>query len=390
LESGATGPFVILPGDLDGDGFVDLATVNWFSGSVSIFLNNGNGTFNDTGDVVVTQNGFGVPGRGAIGDLDGDGDLDIAVPFSGGFLVVIFNDGLADFPDQQVIAAGSGPSAVELAHLDGDSQLDIAVVRTGTGRAAILLTRDVGTLSLGSNAGAAGATVEIPVAVTQNRPLSGLSFGLLHDPGLLTPLTVLPGRVLDSAQGGIDPGLFLVDLSPAGGGGVTVECVVDPGPIPIVELAAGVEQEAVVCGYAISAAAGPVATPLAFTSTLGAPPVPVSMTLEGGPVLPVTTGGTVEIFVEADFIRGDSNGSGGLNLADVVLNLNRMFGNLPPSACWGADDVNGSGSVNLSDAVYLLSYLFSGGPEPQAPFPGCAATPDPGSTPACVLFSGCP
>ena len=72
----ATGPASVAIGDLDGDLDLDLAVANQgVSDDVSVLLNNGDGTF--AADVT-----YGVgdePLSVAIGDLDGDLDLDLAV-----------------------------------------------------------------------------------------------------------------------------------------------------------------------------------------------------------------------------------------------------------------------------------------------------------------------
>ena len=61
-------------GDLDGDGDDDVAVTNRADDTVSVLLNNGNGTF--AGHVLYDV-GHG-PGDVVIGDLDGDGDADLA------------------------------------------------------------------------------------------------------------------------------------------------------------------------------------------------------------------------------------------------------------------------------------------------------------------------
>ncbi len=68
-------PKAVVIGDLDGDGDPDLAVANQFSNNVSVLLNNGDGTF--TAGVLYGAGDF--PESVAIGDLDGDGDADLAV-----------------------------------------------------------------------------------------------------------------------------------------------------------------------------------------------------------------------------------------------------------------------------------------------------------------------
>lgn len=79
---------------------------------------------------------------------------------------------------------------------------------------------------------------------------------------------------------------------------------------------------------------------------------------------------------EAILRPGDVNGDGGFNIADMVAQLNFLFGGIPLPECYvipGSDpaqvnatglailDYNGDGSGNIADAVAGLSGLFGGG-----------------------------
>ena len=68
-------PRSVAIGDLDGDGDADLAVVNEYGFNVSILLNNGDGSFADD----VLYHAGRKPNFVAIGDLDGDGDADLAL-----------------------------------------------------------------------------------------------------------------------------------------------------------------------------------------------------------------------------------------------------------------------------------------------------------------------
>ena len=62
--------------------------------------------------------------------------------------------------------------------------------------------------------------------------------------------------------------------------------------------------------------------------------------------------------------RGDANGDGVINIADVVYLLNYLFlSGSAPDPLW-LGDANCDGVVNIADVVYLLNYLFGGGPPP--------------------------
>lgn len=117
-------------GDLDGDGDLDAFVTNaeMIGGAPNtVYLNFGNGWFADT-----FQNlGMGHSADVALGDLDGDGDLDafvgngdtnVAEPNS-----VWINDGTGFFTDSGQRLGNSASIGVALGDLDGDGDLDAFV-----------------------------------------------------------------------------------------------------------------------------------------------------------------------------------------------------------------------------------------------------------------------
>src|SRR5258706_12953438 len=66
-------PFYSDAGDLNGDGYPDLATANEKSNTLSVLLGNGDGTFRDRYDYGAGDN----PRSLKMGDFNGDGRLDI-------------------------------------------------------------------------------------------------------------------------------------------------------------------------------------------------------------------------------------------------------------------------------------------------------------------------
>jgi subtilisin family serine protease len=61
---------------------------------------------------------------------------------------------------------------------------------------------------------------------------------------------------------------------------------------------------------------------------------------------------------------GDANGSGDIDIDDVVYLVNYIFTSGPPPAPMAAGDCNCSGDVDIDDVVYLVNYIFTGGPAP--------------------------
>ncbi|MFQ5653554.1 MAG: hypothetical protein ACE5GW_02340 [Planctomycetota bacterium] len=88
--------------------------------------------------------------------------------------------------------------------------------------------------------------------------------------------------------------------------------------------------------------------------------------------------------LQADFIRGDANDDGGVDLADVISSLSWLFiPGTPEPACMDALDGNDDGLVNISDPVYVATFLFISGSPPPPPYP------DPGPDPTADPLGDC-
>ncbi|MCK4428182.1 MAG: hypothetical protein KAW16_06860, partial [candidate division Zixibacteria bacterium] len=65
------------------------------------------------------------------------------------------------------------------------------------------------------------------------------------------------------------------------------------------------------------------------------------------------------------FTRGDANGDGEINIADVILLVNYLFLDGPEPFPLEAGDADCSGEVDIADVIFLINYLFTGGPPPS-------------------------
>ena len=117
--------FQVALGDLDGDGDLDAVFSN-MSGRSEIWINDGSATFSRSYQNIGNES-HGV----AIGDLDGDGDEDLILAYASESIGsrVYWNDGSAGFtPAEADLGDGSlNSNAISLFDAEGDGDLDVGV-----------------------------------------------------------------------------------------------------------------------------------------------------------------------------------------------------------------------------------------------------------------------
>ena len=144
--------------DLDGDGHRDLAVVSWglSAHKLAILKNLGDETFGPATFLPLIAGSLDL----TVADLDGDGDLDVAVTEGGnsgsGNSVAIFrNGGAADFTLAQRVMVAKGPQGIAAGDFDGDGDRDLAVAINGiaySGTSVRVLTNNgQGAFSLGAS-----------------------------------------------------------------------------------------------------------------------------------------------------------------------------------------------------------------------------------------------
>jgi hypothetical protein len=140
------GAFSVAVGDFNSDGKLDLAVANNNgnqSGTVSILLGNGDGSFQTHVDYPVGMGPYSV----AVGDFNRDGKLDLVVAnYPSVFTVsVLLGNGDGTFQPQVTYPVGRQPISVAVADLNGDGNLDLAVADFTDGFVSVLLGNGDGT-----------------------------------------------------------------------------------------------------------------------------------------------------------------------------------------------------------------------------------------------------
>ncbi|MGE4620119.1 MAG: FG-GAP-like repeat-containing protein [Planctomycetota bacterium] len=170
-------------GDIDGDGFEDLVAVN-FHGEVSIAFSAGDGTHGNRISLAAADGFEGISRTIDAGDLDGDGDVDIAIGWAypegvGGFISILVNNG-AGFDERREVALSTSenrtPFDLDVCDVNGDGREDIVcctnILDVLPQPASVTILRSLGAVSGGG----------IAFTEPQHIESSSLAYNLLaHD-----------------------------------------------------------------------------------------------------------------------------------------------------------------------------------------------------------------
>src|SRR5262249_27675288 len=152
-------PSAFAVGDVNGDGLVDVAMVLPF-GTLRVLHGNGDGTFAPPLDFTIGNGAAGI----ALGDVNEDGKVDVAVTTQTSQTVTLLFGFLPNFYYPIVsVPASVGPTNVVLRDLNADQHLDLVVLNRDAANIQVQLGDGSTTLGAASTYATAGTIDDLKV-----------------------------------------------------------------------------------------------------------------------------------------------------------------------------------------------------------------------------------
>ncbi len=162
--SAGSSPYAIVAGKFNSDNNTDFAVTNSGSNSVSVFLGNGNGTFFGRMDFFVGSSPISV----ATGDFNNDAKADLAVANFGGFfsgsVSILLGTGTGTFLGGTSVRTRTQPAFVAVARFNQDANDDLIVANFGSDSVSTFFGNGAGGFQLQQNITVPGGPVSIEVA----------------------------------------------------------------------------------------------------------------------------------------------------------------------------------------------------------------------------------
>lgn len=132
---GGSNPHWVTSGDLNNDGFDDVAVADYATSQFSIFLGDGTGALLPRTDFAAGGNPISI----ALVDMNADGIADVVTALAAGLVSVHAGNGSGGFGAGTTVAVGSGPYIATVADLNGDGRLDIVTPNLTSNSLSVLL-----------------------------------------------------------------------------------------------------------------------------------------------------------------------------------------------------------------------------------------------------------
>ena len=207
-------PYGIVMGDLNGDGKLDLAVTNMRDGTISALLNTtASGATTPSFAPQVSFAAGAVPYGIAIGDMNGDGKVDlVATHIDGNTVSVLLNTTTSgaitpSFTTQAPLVTGDRPGSVALGDLNGDGTLDLAVANFSSNTVSVLPDQPTSPQPLG--------LVYTPAAGAHGTGLASISFHV-QDSGGTANGGINRDQTANTITFNVTPVSYAINSAPSG------------------------------------------------------------------------------------------------------------------------------------------------------------------------------
>ena len=144
-------PMGVTFGDFNSDGKPDIVLAEFNTNDVKVIPNTSTQGSISFGTAVTFSTGTGsAPNKICVGDFDSDGKPDIAVTNNSNGTVSVFQNissgNVINFATKVDLSAGTGPIGICIGDIDGDGKLDLAVANNGSGVNTVSVFRNTSTL----------------------------------------------------------------------------------------------------------------------------------------------------------------------------------------------------------------------------------------------------
>jgi hypothetical protein len=344
-------PEDIISADVNDDKEPDLVIVNSNDDAISVFLNDGLGNFTFSANYPTAPYAT----RGGIGDLDGDGYIDLAISNRSDSVSVLLNNGDGTFAPYVAYPVGEYPVALDVVDIDNDNDSDLVVANYNSENVSVLLNNGDASFQSAVHYNVGDSPIHVTCA----------DFDLDGDIDIMAAAwsTILLRNNGDDTFASFEE-IF----------GFPHTRWIEPADYS--------EDGYIDLAIVVSVVDNFNAVFLLINDGAG------NYTLEGATALADVTYTARNVDLDGDgdqdlalglysliailsnraiFLCGDANAEEAVDVGDIVFLINHIFRDGPPPFPIDAGDANCDGSVNVGDAVYLINYVFHNGFEPCCP-----------------------
>lgn len=350
-------PQTVIACDIDGDGDIDLTVGNANTPSITVLVNDGTGVFSQLQELILPFGGPDGDGFGNIyvhtmADFDGDGDPDIVMAMlTPNKYVYVSNDGSGIFGSPQVFDETPDgfifPNDLEPADFNGDGHIDLITIQ-GRANARVYLNNGDATFTILPDFPVQASQVVSPPADFNGDGILDIAFVNNQVDGIIyTAIGNGDGTFGPLTSMVAAPRPYAVTTADLNNDGVTDLISSHIAPSNTIAVWIGIGD-------------GTFEDPISYPSGGAVPMSPIAADVNGDSMLDIVNvnfvGRNVNVFLNLTSCTPDLNGDGSLDFFDISQFIALFIAGDP------AADFTGDGLLNFFDVSEFLMAFNAGCP----------------------------